>query len=115
MQNLCHLTWLDLSFNCLTARPAGPYLAQLEELNLSGNRFEAVPLEICGAAATLETLKLDLCQEMEVQRGAPETLRCMQRLRTFSLVKDEVYGSVSWSSRSLNKLGCALPYTCFEF
>ena len=118
VQNLCHLRELDLAFNCLTAMPAGPYLARLRELYLDGNYFKKLPLEICGAAGTLETLFLDECEEMEVQLGAPDKLRCMQRLRMFSLVrKHKEFSSVRWSRTSLKmiaQLGKALPHTCFD-
>ena len=127
VQNLCHLTELDLEFNCLTAMPVGPYLARLQELYLDGNRFKMVPLEIYGAAGTLETLFLDMCDQLEVQLGAPDKLRCMQRLRMFSLVRiygfslgrtHEEFNSVCWSRTSLQmiaQLGKALPHTCFDF
>ena len=126
VRNLCHLTELDLAYNCLTIMPAEPYLAQLRHLYLDGNDFKAVLEEICGAAGTLEILILDNCMEMAVQLGAPDKLRCMQRLRVFSLVRGKcpfksmlgASPSVSWSSTSLKmiaQLGRDLPHTCFEF
>ena len=119
VQNLCHLTELSLAYNSLTSIPAGPYLARLKELDLSGNRFGAVPLEVCGAAATLETLTMDGCDDMTVQLAAPDKLRCMQCLRIFSLARGhQLSSSVTWSRTSLKtivQLGRALPHTRFHF
>ena len=119
VQNLCHLTELSLAYNSLASLPAEPYLARLHTLDLSGKRFPLVPLEICGAAAMLETLTMDGCDDMRVQMAAPDRLQCMQRLRMFSLVRGHrIDSSVTWSRKSLEwivQLGRALPHTCFHF